>query len=422
VVAVQLPESPLVWVCDTEDDQRMLDALARIHAPALGRVAVSLSPSPASLRHVGFDILEALGKGCDLTGAGRNGTEVWSRALLWMVTNQVEELFVTRAQELKAGQTDELIKLAAGSGVRLWLIDQSVAVGKDRAQALERWPMQAISAEDFLERWAEVATAPTPSASHRRPLPPVPLDDFTSFRAACHDLLEPNDFERVDRAFLAGVRATERWLKQRDGLAEADVASHLRDAIENAGTYSEVLVRVRAAQVALFLTGWLLRVAPDVLAASQEPRVRDEPWVLEAIGEYCTPRMTAAATLALCTRLTLQGLVELDVGDVDLQRSVIHTRAGAVQLEEPSMRLVRAQALERRLQGGEDDEPLFLHSRGTGVRSEEMIRWTDRGVSDSLKKMERECGVLVAAHCHRGVRENDIAWMRRRGVCIQELA
>lgn len=418
---MQLPEPILFRVTDPDDDLAFLRFVQGLHAPGQGRIEMAITPYPDNLRSVAADIHEALGKDFDASGTGRTANELWSRSQLWLVVTEARDLFVNHVEQLGPTQLTELIKLAVGAGVRLWLIDQATTTTPARQRVLDRWPIIKLTTGDFRAHWSNAKPDNPPTGAIHAPLPLVPLDDFLTFRAACHDILEPDQFKQVDAVFCQARARAQAWIADVNPVTDDAIAALLRDLLEDAQCYSELLTRLRATQGVMLLAGWLMRVDPDLLAATEESRVTFEPWVVAAIARYAAPRHAAAGALAVGTRLSPDSVTALNLGDCDPERGVLQTARGTITLDQPGRPLLAALYYDRRLSGADDTDPLFAYSPGTGTRGETLERWTGRGLNDRLKVMERETGVLLASHWQRRVRENDRASNRRRGVKLERL-
>jgi hypothetical protein len=71
--------------------------------------------------------------------------------------------------------------------------------------------------------------------------------------------------------------------------------------------------------------------------------------------------------------------------------------------------------------GARPDDPLFVYVKGTGKRHGELLRWTNRGMYDEVKKVERESGLLLTTHLMDAGQRDAVAWARRRGISLQRI-
>lgn len=177
-------------------------------------------------------------------------------------------------------------------------------------------------------------------ASVSPPFPEVPGDEFYIFRAACRRLLDGAAFPRVDEVHQQSQHDTDVWLQvqlrsQRrpqpvpmifDTNVElterepaqptlADVGAFLQQLTATSSCAAETLVRLRGAQAAFFLHGFLLSLQ---LGSGTHPGPADlrptmDPSVADRLRGLCTTRLTAAMTLALVTEMTSAQLCQLNL-------------------------------------------------------------------------------------------------------------
>jgi len=423
-------KTTLALVLDPGDAVEDAELLQRLHSPRDGRIVVEATPGGTTRRAAGHDLLRALGRDPNAVGGDRNGTETWVRATVWCIAEGVREIIVSRAHLFSGSLLDDLVGLAYAAQARLWLVAQAPDLKRSQQDALACWPIQQLSVAEFREQWKPAAARPKRGAAARAnkaaapvtPYPQVPLDDFTSFLAACHDLLPPADFAHVHRAWTESKEATARWLEQTEDIDEVGVEGWMRALLGHGATVPELLTRARGAQVGFFLAGWYLRVDIDLLARVQDgPRVGLEDWVCEVLRAYTQPRLAAAAVLSLGFGLSSEEIVAVDLEDLAQDGSQVAVRGTVEKVPAKAMGLLLALALERRLAGAEPGDPLFVHLPSTGATRGAPVRWKAHGARLMIKQVERESGLPLTAHWESSRRPDDSTWARRRGVLVEKL-
>jgi hypothetical protein len=400
-------QTPAVWlVVDRQDSRQLVDVITRLARAESGRLVCHPLPGSVADRWLAVDILMALGKVVAGPHAHQVARTGWRLAEVWLRAEGIEDLFVLRTHELADRALKWLLELQSRCGFQLWLMGA-------RPFAVPRTARpRRLDAAGFVRHWQPTAAA----AQARQPDDgtarlPLPTANFLTFRAACRRLLEPADFERVDRVFSVALEASLDWLQQHQatltavrrlelelldqdafvvsGRYRADREMRVRVSLEQqwlqfqaalgshvqsllgASTAAEQLVRLRALQVACFRSGLLLQVP-------HQPSTRwPELAGTAALDERCAtrlktlwiPRTAAAVALALLTGGGAEPLAQLRVGQVVAGR--LELERGSVTVPQHAWSLVQAAVLERRLDGATDEAPLFVgpNGRATSVRA-----------------------------------------------------
>jgi hypothetical protein len=427
---LKLPDPGLFVVIDDEDTAERGTYLRGVAASDPDKLFVAITPGSDNNRTVGIDILRALGKDPDLVGAGRNSAETWQRAALWLELANLSDVFVSRAHLLPYWLMEDLVRLAARAQTRLWLIFQTPALQRRHVRFLRLWPVTRLEWGEFQARWdtpsrkrRRTSSKPTRAAEQARRLPHVPIDDFTTFRAACRELLSADDFALVDAEFLRAFQTTSAYLESQGGQAvtEETICAHVREAIADLDWMPTLTTRIRGSQVAAFHAGYLVKANLDALMTTRASRVKLDDEVLAKLSRYCTPRFAAAAVLVAAIDCQLEDLLALNIGDVAVGGNMVTVSGATHRLPPEAGRLVEGLARERLMQEATSEEPLFVYVPGTGRKHGARMRWTVRGMSDNLKKLERETGVLLTAHLRDHGQRNAVSWAQRRGISIQRI-
>jgi integrase len=422
-----LPDPGLFIVHDPEDKLENMQFLRDVTDGDARKLFVPISPGADNNKSVGNDFLRALGKDSNLLGAGRNATEMWQRACLWMEVGGLEDVYVSRAHLLPLWLLEEVARLAFRANARLWLIFQTAALTRPHERFVANWPFTELQWPEFAKRWSN----PIPTGRQQNPvdsiepqaerLPEVPLDDFTSFRASCRKLLDPPGFASVDAEFLSTFERTRAYLEAQRSPSETAICEHVRELISDVDWMPTVLTRVRGSQVAAFHAGYLMKVQLDVLSATRVSRIVLDEESLRLLDKYATARFGASAMLVAATGCQLDDILAMDLRDVGEGATVVRVAGRDYRLPERAAAMVEVLVRERLARRAGPDDPLFVYVEGTGRRHNTLHRWTDRGMYDNLKKMERETGLLLTSHLRDAGQRNAVNWAHRRGISIQRI-
>lgn len=421
------PDPGYYLVLDPED---RVDATRLLHAvsdPQQGRSLVTITPGGNNLHWLARDVLAGLGKRHDLAGGVRNAQENWERTAVWLAAHDIRELFVSRAHLLDGARWERLLELAAQCGLSLWLIAQATALSRTQREAVRDWPIQTVAHEDFTRRFS---ARPSVKRTRRRPVaagtafPEVPLEDFTSFRSACAQLLDDEDFAVVETAFWHAHDAT-RTLLEDQAPGEELLSQHLRALITGARRRPELVTRVRGAQTACFMAGSLVKVDVERLVThcvTDAASCAVDPDALEQVGAYPSPRIAAIAVLALAGWAPHE-IAELNLSDLTEDGTPPPASTDHQPLPAHASALLRAHHLSRTLAGAAPTEPLFVYTRGGGndTRPRTMERYTSRAIQQLLRKVGTETGLMLTPHWRRHRATPARSWLHRLGISVSPL-
>jgi hypothetical protein len=224
--------------------------------------------------------------------------------------------------------------------------------------------------------------------------PDVPDIDFPLFVSACRQLLHPEDAARVLAAHAAEHADTRAWLHHQCRPARAMIARRIGRLVGGCGDLNETLARLRGAQGALFLSGWLATFDPADIAAAHAS-AQGSPLDSAAIdllrGYTCTQR-AALGVIALATRAPAETLARLAVSDVDPRTASIRIAGQRQPVPAAAAGLVRACRLTRLRNGAAPDRPLFT-DRHAPDRPLNAV-----GVRRRLRELARDTGLTFAPH------------------------
>jgi hypothetical protein len=343
--------------------------LAELGGPAQGRAVLRPTPRTSERAVLGLDLLVALGKNPEMLRQERHLLgESWPLAHAWLAALDIRDLVLDRAHTVPAAA---VLDLAALTGrcrhTRLWLVwsgdEDSTDLQARLADAgrpafavhiadlphilptvalpdrpgLPAWPRarrpaprpRGLTARQR-RHWADPTRPPVPAEPA---WPDLPAADFTTFRAACAQLLSPRQFERVDALYQTTAARVDEWLAEQRrrhapedaedidpayGLADwpnplevvrplrldeiGDALVHLlREQMPGTRPPAEALIRLRAMQAALFLAGILLRWDTQTLGPDPAARLRGDltPQVSASLMTMARTDHAALTALAL---------------------------------------------------------------------------------------------------------------------------
>lgn len=415
-------------------------ALHASHDPDRGLLVLSAptAPQPSTLSSA---VLNALGATGSLRLVGRVADTTLEVVLPWLLAYRVRHLLLTRADRMPSASLQHALELAAAAGITVWTT--GAPLHDLHRQVLAGRRAQTLTAEEFLTAW-NTATAqaqpvePDETGLTARPAawPPMPADDFPTFRAAMRRCLPADVFAAADALFLAtmtdararlapllcgdndAVRAVEQ---DRPGVVcldrtalEKQVSRYLHTLIGASTSTPEVTVRLRAAQVAAFRLGWLLSVNLDrVVATADEPSVaaRRDPRTWQALRLFRYPYQGAICVLAGLD-LDNNTIRALPAGAVAGDGSTVTVHGHRFPVPPPARVMLRAQRLSGQLAGRTDAQP-FIHVAGAPA-TRERVRTTVRAAL-------LDAGVpLLSRKVDETWAGND--WLNRWGIALQEVS
>jgi hypothetical protein len=307
------PASPrIIIVRDPEDTPDTGKLLTRIHDVSRGVLVVRPAPATSSPTELALAVLAALGKHLDGRPVDDRG-HWWDRARSWTVGHRIEHLVVDRAHTLPAELIHRLLGLAqAAQAATLWFVD---ADAYRTTPALTRLGTGlAVPAQHLLELADVVPDRPQhpPGTGAQLPTLIMPSAGFLTFRYACQRQLPADQVRLVDAAWQATfdtVRsgllrtppydrtmrpAVEQVKAALPGLA-GSLSVTLAGLLYTASNPATALLRLRAAEVALFRHGLLLRHRPRHRGGQDHLRCPVTPIVAATINRTVSTNAAAAA-------------------------------------------------------------------------------------------------------------------------------
>lgn len=389
-----------------------------------GRLGVLARPGMRRASWLAADVLAALGCRDDVSGAGRAGEGDWDHVSAWLATYQVHHLYIRHAWNIRLPILDTLLELLHRTSCTLWLVGDTPFTD-GHVETLQPWTSDTVTGEEFLTRWADLDTGGAAQPADELTLSAgiwpvrVPDDDFTTFRAACRDLLSPGAFTVVDAHFRAGVAEAESQaaaLPATTDAREVAVAGWLHEHWEQTESMAAYIVFVRAAQVGFFRAGWHLQVDLDQLigtASTMPRRALRSPELWERLRAYPEPHRGAICALA-AAGLPIDTIRGIAVGGVDTDKgSVLLPDGTSVAVPADARLFLTAQAQLRRLRGADTAAPLFPASHGRAL--------SGAAVAQVINDARRELGVAVASDRLDRKPVTGDRWFTRWGISLKEL-
>ena len=375
-------------VYDPEDSRDCMRCLAELHSPESGCVVCRPTPG-AGTRGVCAALLRALGKQLRLPETPHDPHRQLQHAGIWLTAEEIGDLVVVRADRLAPAAWTLLLDLARG----VPYLTLSLVIHRPTLPT----PLRAMLGDEPHDelRYHELDTPrvePTPVSQHGEPpFPAVPDTDFPLFLSACEALLDSADADRVLAAHAAEHARTRAWLHEQRLPGVTVIAGRLGALVSICSDPHEVLARLRGAQSALFLAGWLATFDAGTLVAAHAT-AHGSPLDDAAIGllrAYASTQRAALGAIALASRGSAETIARLTVADVDRRTGSIHIGGRDHTLPGAAAGIARAHRLARVRNGATSDRPLFT------------ARYADRplkpaGVQRQLRELARETGLSFA--------------------------
>ena len=283
---------------DPGDDVRVSVGLLERHDPAGGLIVAHPTPGMSSPAATAHDVLAALGRSVRRLAAERLiGLDPAGRAVqAWLLTDEIEDLVVLRADRLSAAGWDWLLQVCRRTGVRLLLVCHVHAVPAPLAAVLEGVEHQIIT--DLRQ------ALPDRQGRAREP---------ASSRAE----LEPGFLGTDDEVCQEGRTAAMTWLETHTGATVLDIAKvllFLTELVQDSPSRNHTVAQLRGAQSGFRAHGFDLRFPawkPMAEGRLTGPGLDTDgpdlsPAVLERIrAGVAHPAIGAGIAISLLTRMSV---------------------------------------------------------------------------------------------------------------------
>lgn len=371
---------------------------------------------------LGLAVLRALGKSEHVNALKRKADPL---ALAWLCSlGHAPEaprdarplMVICEAQQLHPGVLETLRSWSAIAGIDLCLlVAASAPVDNPIVTETADWDtIEWAAVRDTLARRTVRRTPDAGSVPGWR----VPRVDGIVFRTTCRDVLGDADFREVDAMFVDWVRSFRRSFRKCGNLAETwRYETVIRAAIESAPSTEELIVRVRAAQVAAETFGLVLTVDTVRLLAAAEGLCRrglagTQRW-WEELDRYQDPDPGALAAL-YHAELNLDDAVKLSLSDLQVGSDSVTVDCGDRELvvDFPAARFLVVQRQYRLLCGADPDDPLFSTFRRPGMTKECAV--------NQLRLATAELGVDIIKGVLSTWHRNAPAYLARYGLRLHK--
>ena len=260
---------------DPEDDVHVSVGLLESHDPACGRVIVHPTPGTSSSQALAYDLLGALGRAVNRLNAEQlaGPATAWRAVTAWMVTDQIDDLVVLRADRLSAGAWTQVLGLCreTGSGVLLVCHTRQIPAHLDAVlagtghQLLTGLPQALHGARPRPRPWPDAAAGAEPDAAD---LPRFLHPHIRNYRSKAFAQLGPAGFARTDAVYRHGRDTACHWLSTRPGPDRTAVSSQsaqlfLTWLVHDSPSRHHTVARLRGAQAGFRLHGLMLNVPPS---------------------------------------------------------------------------------------------------------------------------------------------------------------
>ena len=260
---------------DPDDDMQVSVGLLERHDPARGRVVVHPTPGTSSLQAFAHDVLGALGRAVNRLDAEQlaGPAAAWRAVTAWMVTDQIEDLVVLRADRLSAGAWTRVLELGRETGSRVLLVCHTPQIPAHLAavlagtgyQLLTGLPQALRGTRPHPRLWPDAAAGAGPDVAD---LPRFLYPHIRNYRSKAFDQLGPAGFARTDAVYRHGRDAACHWLSTRPGPGAAAVSCQsvqlfLAWLVHDSPSRHHTLARLRGAQAGFRLHGFMLNIPPS---------------------------------------------------------------------------------------------------------------------------------------------------------------
>lgn len=312
---------------DPTDDVQVTASLLERHDPASGFVVVHPTPGASSMQAFAHDLLSALGRAVNrLTAEQLTDTaRTFQAAAAWLITDQINDLVVLRADRLSAATWNRLLTLCQQTGSRLLLVCHTDQVPAPLGVVLTGTGHQVLTAVPGALPQRQPACSPQAAALDPptdtrdvAELPPLPATGVAHFRAEAFRVLDAAAFSRLDAIYRYGLEAARDWLStllppDQSGPGSELVQLFLTGLVYDSPTRAHTLARLRGAQAGFLGYGLLLGVpsSRDILDILSGPGLNALPVTTQIIERIragvASPMVAAGLVTALFTGISPRG-------------------------------------------------------------------------------------------------------------------
>jgi hypothetical protein len=393
-----------------DSDQDRVARILNANRPDAGVVTCQVAPEMRRTHAAVTDLLRMFGCRDDVAGAGRNTDRDSEAVIAWLLADQITDVVLVDVQWMHPSLLADVFGIVAAANAALWLVAHE-PIADSWATHLAGWPLTPTDQDELDTFIQNVPPPPEPPERSSGLFPRVVDAPWVVFRAENRDHLSADEFKLFDAVFVDAVQTGIDTLTAGTP-SEEMVLEYLAGRCNARATYDEVLVEVRAAQVAAWRTGWHLQVLiPQFAAATRlSPTIaqmqRRDWW--DRLAVYPHP-WRAAVCAYTAAQLGCDTIIELTVADANPDGS-----SNRAAIPAAARRYVRAQRLIRIAQGADARDPLFVGDTGAAIGS--------RRAAQALLDAAVDCGVnLIGGRVPRKD-TTGLMWANRNGISVQPLA
>jgi hypothetical protein len=386
--------------------------------PDAGMVVAAVPPDMRRIYELSWELLAAMGKLKDVTGAGRHEDLDWELLAAWFGAHRIRHVVLVDAQWLTSRLLAEVIGLAAVSAVHLWLVAQQ-PIEDSFVDAVGRWP---VTPGGDAELAAHIAAARRSNeAEVDSEFPAVPDDNYPTFRAEARRWLSPGAFEVVDARYRSSFATASKAiddLVEAQQMGEDGLLGHVRSELWACRSVAEMKTALRAIQAAAHRAGWLVSVDLPRLLVTAETVAQGavhSPSTWRRLRAYREPyRGAACAFAALEVSTETMRTVALQDISAEGDSATVLRQGGHEALGVPrgADLYLRAQVIHRRNQGARDSDLLFA------TEDEQML---PRYLANAIRCPLTEVGVPLMSRNVDWAEVTSTHWAQRWGLAVQKL-
>jgi hypothetical protein len=359
---------------------------------------VEVRPGLRRVHVLAGDIMDGFGKRRDVAGVGRNQQEDVTHAIAWLRAHGVRHLVVHRAERLHPIILTTLRGLVERAEVQLWLLHQPPrsdafvsAIGRRAAPV----PATQLPA-------ADAAASLTARRRQEPALPAVPHDDFLDFAHACRASLGAAEYRQVMARLHERAAQASFHLARQPGAV--GVAAFITETLNAVPADDELVVAVRALQIAAWHDDLYVQVHLDRLLASEERPRQDVAQVAAALAAYRQPYRAIVPVLTLAG-LGVEQIAGLPVDAAAVDGSAIRAVSATIHMDPSTAAAVRAQ----------------LHLRRDAAPEAPFLPHTPKAMAKALTDAARDVGVHVHGRRAERTRSQTTSSLRALGITVTAL-
>ncbi|MGH8981158.1 MAG: hypothetical protein ACRDWE_09090 [Acidimicrobiales bacterium] len=385
--------------------------------PDAGLFVAAVPPDMRRSYPLTWELLAALGKEPDVSGAGRHQDLDWELVCAWVLAHGVRHVVLVDAQWIPPRLLPDVVGIATTTGTTLWLVAHQ-PVDNGYVEALGGWPTEAASGAELANLVSSAQV--TPITATPPDYPRLLADSYLTFRAAARRELGADEFELVDARYTEAYNSAKSWFEDQPAgaVGEQALLAYVRGRLHGCFCAEEMLVEVRGIQAAAHNESWLIsanlsRLVATAQNASAAAIHSSHTW--RRLRAYREPYRGAACAL-VASEMALHSMLEVRIADVDPDGSAVAFPGPdgpeRVVLPEGAEVFLRAQVVHRAIQGAGTGELLFATEEGP---------MTAKYLANSVRAALADVGVPLYSQQVERAEVDAKRWSQRWGLAVQAL-